>query len=180
MKHYRYSKYITKYEQLRKFYKIERINIDFKMNIEQVKNITEELREQGYDYTVPQWLGEISNFNTVVLFNVIKECVIIEDYPIETIIANLAFDDVLTVVTKLLEKCMPIAKEKDNDSLFEDEEEEIEDEIDWDFDYMLYLWNSILNRNDSMWNITPKTFFRQIELAKEQNEKQNQERVEEI
>ncbi|WP_286315885.1 hypothetical protein [Romboutsia ilealis] len=70
-------------------------------------------------------------------------------------------------INKLLEKCMPsIDKTKEIGDLFE--EEDIEKK-DWDFDYMEYLWYSILKRTDDFYKITPKTFFKQMDIWKKMN-----------
>ena len=62
-------------------------------------------------------------------------------------------------------KCLPKTKSKE-ESIFEDD---YYDDKDWEFDYMEYIWNSIIGRNDNFWNITPKNYFEQVEIYKKFN-----------
>lgn len=76
--------------------------------------------------------------------------------------------DVFKYINILLDKCMPSSnKNKAIDYLFE--EEDVTSEKDWDFDYIEYLWYSVLKRTDDFYSITPKTFFKQMDIWKEMN-----------
>ncbi|MGL5765651.1 MAG: hypothetical protein ACRCX8_08425 [Sarcina sp.] len=86
-------------------------------------------------------------------------------------------EEIYKYIKRLLEICMPLKEENDND--FEDIPDFTESK-DWEFEWMEYMWNTTLKRTDEFLNITPKRFFEQIELYKKINKIQQDENVEEI
>ena len=75
------------------------------------------------------------------------------------------FNSIFTYINDVMMKCLPKTKSKE-ESIFEDD---YYDDKDWEFDYMEYIWNSIIGRNDNFWNITPKNYFEQVEIYKKFN-----------
>lgn len=88
------------------------------------------------------------------------------------------FDNSYSYIYDLLNKCLPSNKSIEKyESEFEDEEEEVNSV--WDFDYMEYLWNTVLKRND-FWNTTPKNFFSQMDIHYKLHGEKKDSNVEEI
>ena len=144
-----------------------------------IKNIQQDLKEHGFDYQVKdifKSLSDISNINMHTVASIILHSIVRVEHIDEEVVENdfisstgelSLYVSIFEYINKLLEKCMPsIDKTKEIDDLFE--EEDIEKK-DWDFDYMEYLWYSILKRTDDFYKITPKTFFKQMDISKKMN-----------
>ncbi|MBS6502576.1 MAG: hypothetical protein KH415_13305 [Clostridium sp.] len=81
--------------------------------------------------------------------------------------------NIISFINELMEKCIPLNESAEKkDIVFVDELEE-DFETDWDFDYMEYLWHSVLNRKDTFWYVTPKNLFSQLDIYKKSNGKDN-------
>lgn len=84
------------------------------------------------------------------------------------------FDSIFTYVNDVIEKCLPKNKKQKEEILFEDDYLLYEDK-DWELDYMEYIWNSVIGRNDNFWSITPKNYFEQLNIYKKFNNIKDEE-----
>lgn len=88
------------------------------------------------------------------------------------------FNSAYSYIYDLTNKCLPSSKViEDYESEFEDEEDDSNSE--WDFEYMEYLWSTILKR-DYFWNTTPKNFFSQLDIHQKLHGSKKESNVEEI
>lgn len=150
-----------------------------KLDMKCIKLIQRQLKENRIDVKIHEIFNEISNLNmevvAIVVIQSIKRC---SDVTEEEIMKVMEFHNAIELINDLIEVSMPKKDYSDEnlDDEFEDDEDEIED---WDFDYMSYLWYSVLKRSDDFYNITPKNFFKQIEIHKKFNgSDENQEKIE--
>ncbi|MGL5749879.1 MAG: hypothetical protein ACRCXT_05080, partial [Paraclostridium sp.] len=122
-------------------------------------------------------LSEIENINMYTVSSIILHSIIrVENLDEEVIEKNFIdstgnislYIDSFEYIKSLLDKCIPNSEKyiDDIDDLFEDYET---DEKDWDFDYMEYIWYSILKRQDDFYRVTPKNFFKQMDIWKSMN-----------
>lgn len=155
-----------------------------KLDMKCIKLIQRQLKENGIDVKIHEIFKEISNLNmevaAIIVIQSIKRC---SDVTEEEIMKVMEFQYAIELINKLIEVSMPLKYDSstlNSDSEFEDDEDELEDR-DWDFDYMTYLWYSVLKRSDDFYNITPKYYFKQIELHKKFNgNNENEEKIEYI
>ena len=142
-----------------------------KLDMKCIKLIQRQLKENGIDIKIHEIFNEISNLNmkviAIVVIQSIKRCSNVTE---EEIMKVMEFHNSIELINKLIEVSMPLKYDSslNSDNEFEDDEDEFEDG-EWDFDYMTYLWYSVLKRNDDFYNITPKYYFKQIELHKKFN-----------
>lgn len=143
-----------------------------------LKKVQEDLLEHGYNYTISDIFKNLSDLenlnmyivmslllNSIVRYSNIDEEELEKEFNKDTLDLN-KFNLIFEYINKLLVKCMP--KNTNNEDLFE-EEDDIEVKEDWDFEYMEYLWYSILKRQDDFYKVTPKTFFSQMNIYKKMN-----------
>lgn len=162
--------------------KIELNNIIFEgvLDFYVIRKVQEILKKHGFEHKVYHIFKNISSIETLdedighytvnaLLLQSLNRCGFDEEYieqnycleedPIDT------FTKVFEYISELIEKCMP-------------KSEDIEDEYekpswwspkDWDFDDMEYMWYSMLKRTDDFYKITPKNFFKQMDIYKEVN-----------
>lgn len=83
-------------------------------------------------------------------------------------------------LSELIDKCMPLDNKNISENEFEDIPEEYRSQNDWDFDYMEYLWKSTLNREESFWTVTPRNFFKQVDMYRSLNNIKDESEVEYI
>lgn len=144
-----------------------------------IKMVQEDLNKHGFDYKVKdifKSLSDSENMNMYTLASIILNSVIrvenIDEEEVEKSFISATSDletyvSIFEYINNLLEKCMPSSNKLDEiDDLFEEEEV---DNKDWDFDYMEYLWYSILKRVDDFYSVTPKIFFKQMDIWKKMN-----------
>jgi len=74
------------------------------------------------------------------------------------------FIHLVEVTNKELSKAMPKGKEEDNNSSSNDNSEE-----DWDFSYLQYIWNTLLNRSTDFLKETPRNIMEQFDIYKKVN-----------
>ncbi|MGL5507205.1 MAG: hypothetical protein ACRDB0_04800 [Paraclostridium sp.] len=145
-----------------------------KLDIKTMQSIKSEL-----DMTVPNILESIKDFDVNVIFKILAKSIQNIEYMAESeILTIFNFKDALEFIMELLSNSMPKGEDK-AESIFEDEEE-MEEGLDWDFDYMFHLWTNVLKRSDNMWDLTPRTYFKQLKLVEEMNNKNNNEVVTEV
>lgn len=174
------SVYYVEYDTNLDMYPIKNFSYKATLDMKCMKLIQHELKEKGIELKVHEIFTSISELNTdviaILVIEAIKRCTNTTEYEIMKVMDfNLALD----LINKLMENCMPINIKSDE---FEDEFEDEEDDLsDWDFDYMNYVWHSILKRSDDFNNITPKFYFKQIEVHKSFNKsKEDEDKVEYI
>lgn len=151
------------------------------LKLKTIYRVQDSLLDAEIKLTIPQIIEKVAELDSSVILTLLTE-IIGEGskQDITTILSFFEFEHALNFVMKVFRKTMPQGKEA-KQSMFADEEEYEEDNnVDWDFDYMLYLWKSGLNRTDDMWNMTPKQFFKQLELHEENIQNENKEIVEEV
>lgn len=158
--------------------------IEFKgtIKLKTIAKIQSDLKDSGREITVPEiinGLGELDiQIISLILTTAIQEG---SNQDIAIIMQFFEFNEALDFTLKLLTKTMP--GKQQNESMFSDEEEfelEYNKQQDWDFDYMMFLWHGAMNRNDDFWELTPKQFFKQLEIQEKVNNTQNNEIVEEV
>ncbi len=144
-----------------------------------LRKVQEDLKQYGYEYKIHELFESISDIEkinmytitSIILFSVSRyekiNKKIIETEFIEDKRDIEKFSGIFQYINELLEKCMPL-KQIEDDDLFEEFEDE-KDKKDWDFDYMEYLWYSVLKRTDDFYKITPKVFFSQMSIWKKVN-----------
>lgn len=141
--------------------------------------VLEDLKEHGFEFTVIDIFKEISDLdnlnmyvvaslllNSIMRYERVSEEVITEHF-IEAVKDPKGFADIFTYITTLFNKCIPNATKQSNTLEFEFEDEETKE--DWDFDYMEYLWYSVVKRTDDFYKITPRNFFKQLDIYKDVN-----------
>lgn len=156
-----------------------------------LKDIQDDLSKIGITTTIPNIFKAISEFNMDYISSfVLKSISRIDEVSEEDFLENYLnqkddeemlknFNSIFIYINDLMSKCLykPNKLKKEND-IFEDEEDDINIQ-DWDLSNIEYTWNSILNRQENILNITPKNYFEQIEIYKKVN-KINDNEVEEM
>ncbi|MDB2049344.1 hypothetical protein [Clostridium perfringens] len=157
------------------------IKLQATLNMKCIYLVKEDLAEKEIFLSIPQIFSKIADFDADVLSSLIirsvQQCMDMEE---EEIMILLGLDDAIELVGALIKKCMPKNDtiKKVNEIEFEDDEEDVKD---WDFDFMSYLWSSVLKRSDDFFKSTPKYFFKQIDNHKKFNNiKDEKENVEYI
>lgn len=153
-----------------------------KLDMKCIKLIQRQLKENEIDLKIHEIFNKVSELNmeviAIIVIQSIKRC---SDVTEEEIMKVMEFQYAIELINKLIEVSMPLKNSlsiQNLDDEFEDDEDEIED---WDFDYMTYLWYSVLKRSDDFYEITPKYFFNQMEVHKKFNGiNENQEKIEYI
>lgn len=148
------------------------------MDIYALKKIQEDLLNEGEQTSVTNIFIKISEFNMLYISSFVLNTLARVDKEqsnkfLELYLKNTdddlevlnRFNSIFTYINDVMIKCLPKSKSKEK-SIFEDD---YYDEKDWEFDYMEYIWNSIIGRNDNFWNITPKNYFEQVEIYKKFN-----------
>ena len=150
-----------------------------------LRKVQEDIEKVDKFYTMSQLFKRISDVNnidmriitSILYFSIIRKN---NDSDIEKVFMedelNLEkFNSIFNYINLLLKKCMPL-KENISENLFEEEDLGIEIKEDWDFDYMEYIWNSILNRTN-FYKTTHKNFFSQVKVYKDVNKIKDDEEV---
>lgn len=163
--------------------KIQLNNRTFKGTLDfyTIIKVLEDLKEYGFEFTVIDIFKEISDLdnlnmyvvaslllNSIMRYEEISEEVITENF-IESVKDPKGFVDIFTYITTLFNKCMPDSTKKSETLEFEFEDEGEDPKEDWDFDYMEYLWYSIIKRTDDFYRVTPRNFFKQLDIYKDVN-----------
>lgn len=169
----------VEYDNSLKMHIIKSFNYKAKLDMKCIKLIQQELLNKGNNLKVHEIFNEIAELNTevmsVVVLQSIKNCTRTTDYEVMKV---MEFKYALDLINKLIEVSMPLKDISTEESEFEDDEDiSIED---WDFDYMTYLWYSVIKRNDDFYNITPKYYFKQVELHRKFTGPKEDEKVEYI
>ena len=155
-----------------------------------LKDIQDDLSKIGINTTIPNIFKAISEFNmdyissfvlrSISRIDEISEQEFLENYlnqKEDEILNN--FNSIFKYINDLMSKCLYRSKDINiENDIFEDEDHDINME-DWDLSNIEYTWNSILNRQENILNITPKNYFEQIEIYKKLN-KINDNEVEEM
>lgn len=153
-------------------------NKEFKGTIDfyVLRKVQEDLVQYGYEFKIFELfesMSDIKNINmytvtSIILFSISRYSNINEKIVEEEFIKDERdiekFSYIFEYINKLLEKCMPL-KESLDENLF-DEEDDFKDKKDWDFEYMEYLWYSVIKRQDDFYRVTPRNFFSQMEIWK--------------
>lgn len=153
-----------------------------------IKNIKETmLNEFNKEITLKELIEGLSEFDmtffTVFILETINSS---NQYSKEEVLESFTndsnlikkFNNAYSYIYDLLNKCLPSNKAIEKyESEFEDEEEEVNSA--WDFDYMEYLWSTVLKRND-FWNTTPRNFFSQLDIHQKLYSSKKESNVEEI
>lgn len=152
------------------------------IKLKTIAKLQADLLEEERPLTIPEILTSLGELDTQIISYILTYSIMEgSQQDISTIMEFFEFGDALEFCLRLLNKTMP--GKKKSESMFDDEEEfelEYKKTEDWDFDYMNYLWNSVMNRNDDFWELTPKQFFKQLEIQEKINNAQNNEIVEEV
>lgn len=148
------------------------------MDIYSLKKIQEDLLNEGEQTSITNIFIKISEFNMLYISSFVlntlaridksqsdKFLEIYLKYTKDDLEALNRFNSIFTYINDVMMKCLPKTKSKE-ESIFEDD---YYDDKDWELDYMEYIWNSIIGRNDNFWNITPKNYFEQVEIYKKFN-----------
>lgn len=163
------SIYYVEYDSNLDMHVIKNFNYKAILDMKCLQLIQQDLKDKQIELKIHEIFTSISELNVdviaTVIIQAIKRCTDKTEYQIMKI---MDFNEALNLVNKLMETCMPMnlkSEEFSNDE-FEDDEEDHED---WNFDYMNYIWYSVLKRNDDFESITPKFYFKQIEIHKSFN-----------
>ena len=148
-------------------------------NFYTIKKVQEELKNQELEhkvYHIFKYLGSEKyigkkEFNitltAILLYSIsslgYEENEISENFLKEKDI-NIYIVKILEFINDLIDKCMPKSDEED-----EYEKPDWWSPKDWDFDEMEYMWYTILKRSDDFYKITPKDFFKQMEIYEKIN-----------
>lgn len=148
------------------------------MDIYSLKKIQDDLLNEGEQTSITNIFIKISEFNMLYISSFVLNTLaridksqsdkFLEIYLKDTkddLEALNRFNSIFTYINDVMMKCLPKTKSKE-ESIFEDD---YYDDKDWELDYMEYIWNSIIGRNDNFWNITPKNYFEQVEIYKKFN-----------
>nr|UVM81364.1 MAG: hypothetical protein [Bacteriophage sp.] len=151
--------------------------IEAKLTMKVLLLVREYLREQKEDAKIQDIFDAIKNLDAKVMAQMIINSIQNEDADKEKLIPILDLAEAIDLLGKIISKSMP-GQEEQEEEMFEDDPEDMED---WDFSFMDYIWNCVLKRNDSFYDVTPKTYFNMIEHHKKFNGiKDNKEDVEYI
>lgn len=174
--------YYLEYNQKYNFHMIKHCSVNAKLDIKTTRSIQKELNhnlDEENKLTIPQILEKVNKLDANIIFHILTKSIINKTKTNEhEIMRQFDFSMAFEYVIDILVDSMPFKSENGNEPLFEDELE-LEDDIDWDFDYMSYLWNVTMKRNDDYRELTPKEFFKQLELFEKMNGGKN-EKVEEL
>lgn len=148
------------------------------MDIYSLKKIQDDILNEGEQTSITNIFIKISEFNMLYISSFVLNTLaridksqsdkFLEIYLKDTeddLEALNRFNSIFTYINDVMMKCLPKTKIKE-ESIFEDD---YYDDKDWELDYMEYIWNSIIGRNDNFWNITPKNYFEQVEIYKKFN-----------
>ena len=156
------------------------------MDIYSLKKIQEDLLNEGEQTSITNIFIKISEFNMLYISSFVLNTLaridksqsnkFLEIYLKDTddLEALNRFNYIFTYINDVMTKCLPKTKESKEESIFEDDYLLYEDK-DWELDYMEYIWNSIIGRNDNFWNITPKNYFEQLNIYKKFNNIKDEE-----
>ena len=156
------------------------------MDIYSLKKIQEDLLNEGEQTSITNIFIKISEFNMLYISSFVLNTLaridksqsnkFLEIYLKDTddLEALNRFNSIFTYINDVMTKCLPKTKESKEESIFEDDYLLYEDK-DWELDYMEYIWNSIIGRNDNFWNITPKNYFEQLNIYKKFNNIKDEE-----
>ena len=156
------------------------------MDIYSLKKIQEDLLNEGEQTSITNIFIKISEFNMLYISSFVLNTLaridksqsnkFLEIYLKDTddLEAFNRFNSIFTYINDVMTKCLPKTKESKEESIFEDDYLLYEDK-DWELDYMEYIWNSIIGRNDNFWNITPKNYFEQLNIYKKFNNIKDEE-----
>lgn len=156
------------------------------MDIYSLKKIQEDLLNEGEQTSITNIFIKISEFNMLYISSFVLNTLaridksqsnkFLEIYLKDTddLEALNRFNSIFTYINDVMTKCLPKTKESKEESMFEDDYLLYEDK-DWELDYMEYIWNSIIGRNDNFWNITPKNYFEQLNIYKKFNNIKDEE-----
>lgn len=150
-----------------------------------LRKVQEDIEKVDRLYTIKQLFEKISDVNNIdmkIITSILYYSILrkkneddIEKEFMKTELDLEKFNSIFNYINSLLKKCMPL-KNSVEKNLFEEEDLGIEIKEDWDFDYMEYIWSSVLNRND-FYSITPKNFFSQIKIYKNVNKIEDEEEI---
>ena len=156
------------------------------MDIYSLKKIQEDLLNEGEQTSITNIFIKISEFNMLYISSFVLNTLaridksqsnkFLEIYLKDTddLEALNRFNSIFTYINDVMTNCLPKTKESKEESIFEDDYLLYEDK-DWELDYMEYIWNSIIGRNDNFWNITPKNYFEQLNIYKKFNNIKDEE-----
>lgn len=146
-----------------------------------LKDIQEDLSKLDIYTTIPNIFTKLSKLDMTYISSLVLKSISRIDESLEKEFLEIylreredeleninMFNSIFIYINDLMDKCIPKSNSKEKESIFEDEYLLYED-IDWELDYMEYVWNSVIGRNDNFWNITPKNYFEQIEIYKKFN-----------
>lgn len=152
--------------------------IEAKMTMKTLLITKDSLLEEDPNVKIVDIFDKVENLDaktiSLLILNSLQVC---EDK--YKLISILEFSDAMELLESIIKKSMPnMDKQEEEEALFEDEDEEVKD---WDFSFMDYIWNCVLKRSDSFYDITPSYYFKTIEHHKAFNNiKDNTEKVEYI
>ncbi|SCI46062.1 Uncharacterised protein [uncultured Clostridium sp.] len=151
------------------------------MDMYVLKKVQEDLLKNGEITTIPNIFLKISKFDMLYISSFVlntlsrineedskKFLEIYLEYDEDELKVLNRFNSIFTYINDIMAKCLPKNQNNKEESIFEDDYLLYEDK-DWELDYMEYIWNSIICRNDSFWCITPKNYFEQLEIYKKFN-----------
>lgn len=145
------------------------------LDMEVLTKTKEDLLKLEKNFTISDIFIQLSKNDmdcicSLVIQSICKYMKIEEDYIVDMFVNEedelkrfINLQSIYEYINDLLEKCMPSNKKKE-DSIFVDIPEYNTE--DWDLPYMQYLWETTMNKKNIFWNITPKSFFEQIEVFK--------------
>lgn len=145
-----------------------------------LKDVQDDLSKIGIKATIPQIFKSISEFDMNYISSfVLKSLSRIDEISEEEFLKNYLsqkndedilnnFNSIFTYINDLMDKCLYKSKKTKKENSIFDDEEDFNSE-DWDLSSMEYTWNSVLNRQENILNITPKNYFEQIEIYKKVN-----------
>lgn len=152
-----------------------------KIDMYVLQSLKNKLKKNNIDLEVGEIFEQIADFDSEYNMDCILELIIEsikrinKNFSEEKFINRLNqknLIDLLEYVNKLIETYMP---KKINNEKQEFESLDIDSkDKKWDFDYMEYLWHTVLKRNESFLTITPKNFYNQMEIYKKINVKEDE------
>ena len=146
------------------------------MDMYVLRKIQENLLNEGEKTTIPNIFIKISKFDMLYIFsfvlNTLSRINEVETQKFLEIYLKDIEDD-LEVLDRF-NSIFAYINDKSEESIFEDDYLLYEDK-DWELDYMEYIWNSVIGRNDDFWSITPKNYFEQLNIYKKFNNIKDEE-----
>lgn len=150
------------------------------MDMNSLKSIQEDLLSEGIKTTIPNIFKKISEYemtyissfvlNTLSSINEKKKDEFLGLFLTKTkddLQTINRYNSIFSYINDLMARCLPKVESKE-ESIFEDDDLLYEDK-DWELSHMEFMWNSVINRSDNFWNITPKNYFEQFEIYKKFN-----------